>query len=278
PRYRNCTTEEKKMDSVTVVTSNTLAAHLQARTQTVPGTKNCYHLLSHHQRNNFSTKLQSFGVVVKSFASRKSVKKSKKDGKLCTSRTKKVEDSAVVDKSSARDDLLVGQSNGVSLNDNLVGENLISSTPREVVLQACTVTSGLILALGLVIRQVSHIAFVEGLPVVDSSSEVSFMFEMWHLKVIIGLVILISSSRYLLLQMWPHFAESSEAANQQVLSSLQPLDYMVVAFLPGFSEELLFRGALLPLFGLNWKSVLVVAVIFGALHLGSGRKYSFAVW
>ncbi|KAF9620105.1 hypothetical protein IFM89_010755, partial [Coptis chinensis] len=180
------------------------------------GTKNCYHLLSHHQRNNFSTKLQSFGVVVKSFASRKSVKKSKKDGKLTTSRTKKVEDSAVVDKSSARDDLLVGQSNGVLLNDNLVGKNLISSTPREVVLQAYNVTSGLILALGLVIRQVSQIAFIEGLPVVDCSSEVSFIFETWHLELIIGLVVLISSSRYLLLQMWPDFAESSEAANQQI--------------------------------------------------------------
>lgn len=103
----------------------------------------------------------------------------------------------------------------------------------------------------------------------------------------------------------------------QVLSSLQPLDYMVVSFLPGISEvyitesftshfhfhfhspfvflvfqndimlhsyfvwvaqELLFRGALLPLFGVNWKSVFVVAAIFGVLHLGGGRKYSFAIW
>lgn len=95
---------------------------------------------------------------------------------------------------------------------------------------------------------------------------------------ITGLVILISSCRYLLLNTWPDYAESSEAANQQVLTSLEPLDYLVVAFLPGFSEELLFRGALLPLFGIDWKSVLVVASIFGVLHLGSGRKYSFAVW
>ncbi|BBG93972.1 CAAX amino terminal protease family protein [Prunus dulcis] len=53
---------------------------------------------------------------------------------------------------------------------------------------------------------------------------------------------------------WPDFAESSEAANQQ---------------------ELLFRGALLPLFGSNWRSALAVAIIFGVLHLGSGRKATF---
>lgn len=101
---------------------------------------------------------------------------------------------------------------------------------------------------------------------------------MWHLELITGLVILISSCRYLLLKTWPDFAESTEAANQQVLTSLQPLDYLVVSFLPGITEELLFRGALLPLFGMDWKSVLLAATIFGVLHLGNGRKYSFAIW
>ncbi|KAA8529684.1 hypothetical protein F0562_034216 [Nyssa sinensis] len=52
-----------------------------------------------------------------------------------------------------------------------------------------------------------------------------------------GLVILISLSRYLLLKTWIDFGESSKAANHQVLTSLQPLDYMVVAFLPGVSEQ-----------------------------------------
>lgn len=34
----------------------------------------------------------------------------------------------------------------------------------------------------------------------------------------------------------------------------------------------------MPLFGLNWRSALAVAAIFGVLHLGSGRRYSFAIW
>lgn len=41
-------------------------------------------------------------------------------------------------------------------------------------------------------------------------------FQMWHLELITGLVILVSSCRYLLLKTWPDFAESSEAANSQV--------------------------------------------------------------
>ncbi|EYU25961.1 hypothetical protein MIMGU_mgv1a0112391mg, partial [Erythranthe guttata] len=43
--------------------------------------------------------------------------------------------------------------------------------------------------------------------------------------------------------------------------------------------ELLFRGALLPLFGVNnWTSIFAIAALFGVLHLGSGRKYSCAIW
>ncbi|XP_058731568.1 uncharacterized protein LOC131603283 [Vicia villosa] len=169
-------------------------------------------------------------------------------------------------------------------NDNLdtslipPAQNANPFPSRNAVLQACIITSGLIAAFGTVIRQVSHIASIEGLPVLDCSTEVSFGFEMWHLELITGLVVLISSSRYLLLKTWPDFAESSEAANRQVLSSLQPLDYIVVAFLPGISEELLFRGAVLPLLGMNWQSIGVAAFIFGVLHIGNGRKYSFAIW
>ncbi|GMH31093.1 hypothetical protein Nepgr_032936 [Nepenthes gracilis] len=196
---------------------------------------------------------------------------------------------------------LISQSNASALNDH---DGLKSHSPSEVdsdrenfsfvnnddvkdsitiplrssVLQACFATSGLIAALGLVIRQVSHAASSEGLPILDCSELVSFYIETWHLELIGGLVISVSLSRYLLLKTWPDFSESSEAANRQVLTSLQPFDYMIVAFLPGISEELLFRGALLPLFGLNWKSAMVVAAVFGGLHLGNGRKYSFAIW
>lgn len=152
------------------------------------------------------------------------------------------------------------------------------AAPRDKVLQACTVTSGLMAALGLIIRKASHVASTEGLLVPDCSIDVPFGFETWHLGLIAGIVVFISSSRFLLLKSWPDFADSSEAANRQILTSLEPLDYLVLAMLPGISEELLFRGALMPLFGTNWNGIVAVGLIFGLLHLGSGRKYSFAVW
>ncbi|XP_038886749.1 uncharacterized protein LOC120076873 isoform X3 [Benincasa hispida] len=142
-------------------------------------------------------------------------------------------------------------------SDSSPKNRMINISSRSSVLRACIITSGLIAALGVIIRQVSHGASIEGLPVIDCTSEVSFSFEMRQLQLIIGLVVLISSSRFLLLKAWPDFAESSEAANRQ---------------------ELLFRGALMPLLGFNWASVVVTAAIFGVLHLGGGRKYSFAIW
>ncbi|GJV46636.1 hypothetical protein Tco_1431172 [Tanacetum coccineum] len=84
---------------------------------------------------------------------------------------------------------------------------------------------------------------------------VSLDFEIWHLQLIAGLVILISSSRFLLLKTWSDFVEFCEASNQLVVTSLEPLDYAFVAFLPD-----------------------IIAALFGILHLGSGRKFSFATW
>ncbi|XP_055810431.1 uncharacterized protein LOC129880425 [Solanum dulcamara] len=217
-----------------------------------------------------------FKAKIRAFASQKSVKKSRKKGK-----TEKM-DTAIPDKYLLSDDVnpdYVEDSNNASpLDTSEAGTSVLRIPSRRSVLQACIITSGLIGLLGVVIREVSHVASERGLPIADCSVEIPLTFQMWHLELITGLVILVSSCRYLLLKIWPDFAESSEAANSQVLSSLEPLDYIVVSLLPGISEELLFRGALLPLFGINWQSVVATASIFGILHLGSGRKYSFSVW
>uniref|UniRef100_A0A0D9ZWV3 CAAX prenyl protease 2/Lysostaphin resistance protein A-like domain-containing protein n=1 Tax=Oryza glumipatula TaxID=40148 RepID=A0A0D9ZWV3_9ORYZ len=118
----------------------------------------------------------------------------------------------------------------VNANDVTTDEKF-TVAPRNAVLQACTLTSSLLLAGGLVLRET-----------------------------------------------WPDFRYSSETANRQILTSLETFDYIVVACLPGISEEVLFRGALMPIFGLNWISAFVTGAIFGILHLGNGRKYSFAIW
>ncbi|XP_021893841.1 uncharacterized protein LOC110811606 isoform X3 [Carica papaya] len=213
---------------------------------------------------------------MRAFATRKAAKKLRRGGQRGGNSSKSPSDENLSEENDS-----VEERSPLESDDS---QNTVAVASRNNVLQACIITSGLIAALGVTIRQVSHVASMEGLPVLDCSVEVSFGFEIWHLELVAGLVVFVTSCRYLLLRTWPEFAESSEVANQQiffqiqVLTSLEPLDYLLVAFFPGISEELLFRGALLPLFGINWKSVFLVAGIFGILHLGGGRKYSFAVW
>ncbi|XP_062178978.1 uncharacterized protein LOC133883622 [Phragmites australis] len=196
--------------------------------------------------------------------------------KIRNSQNKSKSPTLISEEASSESGANVGTSLEVNKEDAATSDK-IPGAPRSAVLQACTLTSGLLLAGGLVLRQVSHFSSLNGWPIADPT-DVSFNFETWHLELVAGLVILISSSRYILLQTWSNFRDSSEAANRQILTSLEPLDYIVIACLPGISEELLFRGALMPIFGLNWISALIIGALFGVLHLGNGRKYSFAIW
>ncbi|KAI3467640.1 hypothetical protein Pfo_024303 [Paulownia fortunei] len=254
--------------------------HLQAASQFLGRERD---ICGNSSSPKLSTKLCcGYGCNIKALASQNQTKKSRKREKMQKRDKDLLQREQIPDEYDGlhRPSLRVDVEDGNKMfsSDTLEVQTSVIVPSRSAVLQACTVTSGLIGALGVLIRQVSHVASREGWPVVDCSADITFSLELWHLELIAGSVILVSSCRFLLLKIWPDFAESSEAANQQVLTSLEPLDYLVVAFLPGISEELLFRGALLPLFGVNWMSIFAVAALFGVLHLGSGRKYSFAIW
>ncbi|MCL7051714.1 hypothetical protein MKW94_011931 [Papaver nudicaule] len=259
---------ETLVTATSILKSSIQHHHLQWRTTSLlPGCEICNQLLLPRKMLNLHT-------MIRSFAGKNPVKKLRRDGKVDKMKKEELK-RKFTDESSSRGDFV---SRVELTNDNVVMKSALPSPSRRGVLQACIITSGMMFAVGLLIRQGSHLVVKEGWPIYDCFTQVSFDFETWHLELIAGLVILISSARFLLLKTWPNFAESSEASNQMVLSQLEPLDYILVACLPGLSEELLFRGALMPLFGLNWKSALVVAAIFGVLHLGNGRKYSFAIW
>lgn len=152
------------------------------------------------------------------------------------------------------------------------------ATKREVVLRACVSTCAAISSAGVLIQQITHWAAESGWPVPDSTSLLAYHVESWHLGVMLGLVGIVSIARQLLVGVWPEFSESSNVANEEVLGPLRLGDYAIVAVLPGISEELLFRGALLPLFGLDWKGVTITGILFGVLHLTGGRKAAFATW
>jgi membrane protease YdiL (CAAX protease family) len=120
----------------------------------------------------------------------------------------------------------------------------------------------------------------------------------------------VTAARLALLSSWPDFREATERSNVAALSRLDYADLLWVATLPAMSEELLFRGALLPAVYPDWcaarpwrlaeelrarpcrtglpsptrppvcrRGVLVSGAVFGALHnTGGGRNAAFAAW
>lgn len=92
-------------------------------------------------------KALKFGI--RAFASKKSVKKLKRDRQLRLAE----ESNGVADRSGTEDDY-VNDGSKASADDILASQTLENIPSRSNVLQACTVTCGLITALGLIIRQV----------------------------------------------------------------------------------------------------------------------------
>ncbi len=50
----------------------------------------------------------------------------------------------------------------------------------------------------------------------------------------------------------PAYRTATERSNKQILTPLSWLDIAVVAVLTGFSEEILFRGAIIPASFIDW--------------------------
>ncbi|MBE9099047.1 CPBP family intramembrane metalloprotease [filamentous cyanobacterium LEGE 07170] len=74
------------------------------------------------------------------------------------------------------------------------------------------------------------------------------------------------------------YRASADAYLQMVLQPLRWLDLLWLGFLPGMSEELLFRGVMLPAIGLNWFGILISSLCFGVLHFFGGRYWSYVLW
>jgi membrane protease YdiL (CAAX protease family) len=88
----------------------------------------------------------------------------------------------------------------------------------------------------------------------------------------------VTGARLLLLERWDDLRAATDRSNRQVLAPLNWGDVAVVALLSGTSEELLFRGALIPASFPDWRGVLLSAALFGALHNSGGRNAAFAAW
>ena len=94
----------------------------------------------------------------------------------------------------------------------------------------------------------------------------------------LGLGLSITAASSLVYRFWPAYRRSADFYLQFVLKPLLWPDLIWVGLLPGLSEELLFRGIMLPALGLNVAGVVVSSLCFGILHLSGFQHWPYVVW
>ncbi|MBJ7899826.1 MAG: CPBP family intramembrane metalloprotease [Cyanobacteria bacterium RI_101] len=94
----------------------------------------------------------------------------------------------------------------------------------------------------------------------------------------LGLALLIVLASGVIYRLWPAYRQSADRYLELVLTPLTWPDLLWLGLLPGLSEELLFRGVMLPALGLNLAAVLLAGLVFGVLHLSSPNQWPYVVW
>jgi len=94
----------------------------------------------------------------------------------------------------------------------------------------------------------------------------------------LGLALVIVLASGVIYRLWPAYRQSADRYLELVLTPLTWPDLLWLGLLPGLSEELLFRGVMLPALGLNLAAVLLTGLVFGVLHLSSPNQWSYVVW
>jgi uncharacterized protein len=77
---------------------------------------------------------------------------------------------------------------------------------------------------------------------------------------------------------WENYRASADFYLAMVLKPLELPDLIWLGILPGLSEELLFRGVMLPAIGLDPIGIVLSSLCFGALHMTDTKQWSYGVW
>ncbi|AFY70852.1 Abortive infection protein [Thalassoporum mexicanum PCC 7367] len=99
-----------------------------------------------------------------------------------------------------------------------------------------------------------------------------------HLLIGLGVGGLITLLSKLVYMAWPGYREAANVYLEMVLKPLELPDMIWLGLLPGFSEEILFRGVALPGLGMSILAVIVSSIVFGALHMISLKQWQYTVW
>ncbi len=74
------------------------------------------------------------------------------------------------------------------------------------------------------------------------------------------------------------YRKSADYYLEIVLKPLAIPDLIWLGLLPGLSEELLFRGVMLPALGADHLAVIVSSLCFGVLHLSGPQQWPYVIW
>ncbi|MDM9384792.1 CPBP family intramembrane metalloprotease [Chlorogloeopsis sp. ULAP01] len=103
----------------------------------------------------------------------------------------------------------------------------------------------------------------------------------WDIRALllgIGLGLSITGLSGLAYQHCPPYRKSANYYLEIVLKPLALPDLIWLGLLPGLSEELLFRGVMLPAFGLDHLAVFFSSISFGVLHLSGAQQWPYVIW
>lgn len=112
----------------------------------------------------------------------------------------------------------------------------------------------------------------------DSINILSINFNIKDFLWGIGLAAGISIASSIIYRFWAAYRRSADVYLDLVIKPLLWADLIWLGLLPGLSEELLFRGVMLPAFGLNLTAVVISSLLFGILHLSGMQQWPYVVW
>lgn len=94
----------------------------------------------------------------------------------------------------------------------------------------------------------------------------------------VGVGLGITAASSMMYQIWTGYRHSADYYLELVIKPLAFPDLIWLGLLPGMSEELLFRGVMLPALGLTWFGLALSSICFGVLHFSGSQQWSYVVW
>nr|WP_267871691.1 CPBP family intramembrane glutamic endopeptidase [Nostoc sp. CHAB 5715] len=94
----------------------------------------------------------------------------------------------------------------------------------------------------------------------------------------VGLGFAITALSGVTYRVWTAYRKSADYYLEVVLRPLALPDLIWLGLLPGLSEELLFRGVMLPALGLDHVAVIVSSLCFGILHFSGSQQWPYVIW